>query len=89
MAILLLLDLGDGRLEIFEGKLPVVLVEPLGPLAVHDMVQLGDQVFEALDDLLKGGRLVLEDAVLAQQRGDGVALVRGEEAASAGTDEAG
>ena len=89
MAILLLLDLGDGRLEIFEGKLPVVLVEPLGPLAVHDMVQLGDQVFEALDDLLKGGRLVPEDAVLAQQRGDGVALVRGEEAASAGTDEAG
>jgi hypothetical protein len=44
LGVLLLLDLGDGRLEILEGQLPFVLAELLGALAVNDMVELDDQV---------------------------------------------
>jgi hypothetical protein len=48
----LFLDLCHGGLEILEGQLPVVLAQLLGLLAMHHMVQLGDQVLETLDDLL-------------------------------------
>ena len=36
----LFLGLGDGNGEIFEGQLPVVLVELFGLLAMHYMVQV-------------------------------------------------
>ena len=58
-AVLLFLDFGDRRLEIFEGQLPVVFAEFFGLLAMHHMVQLGHQVLEALDDFLEAGRLAV------------------------------
>jgi len=45
--ILLGLCLGDGSFQIFEGQLPLVLTQFLGPFAMHDLVQLGDEVLEA------------------------------------------
>jgi len=71
LGITLRLDLTHGNFEILEGQLPVVLAELLGLLAMHHMVQLGHQVLEARVDLF-------EHDVLAQQRGDGVALVLGQ-----------
>jgi hypothetical protein len=65
------LDLGHRRLEVLEGELPVVRVELLGLLAVHDVVELGDEVLEALDDFPEAGRL-------AEQCGNSVALVIGD-----------
>lgn len=56
---MLFLDLCHGCLEILEGQLPVIIAQLLGLLAMRHMVQLGDQVFEPLDDLLEAGRLVL------------------------------
>lgn len=57
--VVLFLDLCHGCLEILEGQLPVIIAQLLGLLAMRHMVQLGDQVFEPLDDLLEAGRLVL------------------------------
>ena len=50
---LLFLGLGDGNGEIFEGQLPVVLVELFGLLAMHHMVQLRHEMLKAFVDLLK------------------------------------
>jgi len=71
LILFLFLGLGDCNVEVLERQLPVVLVELLGLLAMHHMVQFGHQVFETLDDLLQADRLV-------QQRGDCIALVLGD-----------
>src|SRR6056297_1512131 len=70
LILFLFLGLGDSDLQVLESQLPLVLVELLGLLAMHDMVQFGHQVLEALVDFLEAGRL-------AHQRGDSVALVLG------------
>ena len=46
--VLLGLCLDDGSFQIFEGQLPLVLTQFLGPFAMHDLVQFGDEVLEAL-----------------------------------------
>ena len=83
--IALRFDLGHRRLEIFEGELPVVRAELLGLLAMHDMVQLGDEVLEPLDDLLQIGGFRRQRRVrsqqfrmLAQEVGNDGALVLGQ-----------
>ena len=55
--VLLFLCLGDGNGEILEGPLPVVLVELLGLLAMHHMVQLRHQMLKAFVDLFKRGHM--------------------------------
>lgn len=40
------LDLGDGRFQAFKGQLPVIIAQLLGPLAMHDMVQLGNEMLQ-------------------------------------------
>ena len=51
-----------------EGQLPSILAQLLGLLAMHHMVQLGDEVLEAPDDLLEAGGRALDLRVLAPQR---------------------
>ena len=46
-------DLGNGDLKVLERQLPVVFAQLLGLLAVDCMVQLGHQMLEAFDDVLK------------------------------------
>ena len=45
---------------------------------MHHMGQFGHRGPEALDDLPEIGRLALERAILAQQRGDSIALILGD-----------
>jgi len=84
-AIALRFDLGLCGLEILKGELPVVLAELLGLFAMHDMVQLGDEVLEPLDDLLQIGGFRRQRRVrsqqfrmLAQEIGNDSALVLGQ-----------
>ena len=51
--MLLFLGLGEGNLEVFERQLPVVLAQLFGFLAVDRVIQLGDQMLKALDDVLQ------------------------------------
>jgi hypothetical protein len=53
----------------------LLLAQFLGALAVDDMVQLGDEMLEAPDDLLEARCLVPEFEMRAHQRGDSFALV--------------
>lgn len=83
--IVLRFDLGDRRLQVLEGELPVVLAQLLGLLAMHDMVQFGDEVLEPLDDLLQVGGFCLQGCVrrqqirmLAQEIGDDITLILGQ-----------
>ena len=78
LRVLLLLGFGDRNLEILESQLPVIFAELLGPFAVNRMVEFGDQMLEALDDLLEIDRLTFELPMLTQQRGDSFALRLGD-----------
>ncbi len=42
------LGLGDGSFQVLEDQLPLVLAQLLGLLAMHGLVQLGDEMLEAL-----------------------------------------
>jgi len=78
-------DFGHSRLKILEGELPVVLAELLRLLAMHDMVQLGDEVFKTLNNLLQIDGFRLQGRVrrqqfrmLSQDLGNDIALVLGQ-----------
>lgn len=53
LRVLLRLGLGHCCLEILEGQLPLVLAQLLRPLAMHGLVQLGDEMLQAFVDLPK------------------------------------
>jgi hypothetical protein len=46
LRLLLRLNLGDSRFEILEGQLALVVVQLFGALAMHDLVQLGDEMLQ-------------------------------------------
>ena len=71
------LDLGDGDFQVFEGKLPVVITQLLGPFAMHDMVQLGHEMLEPPVGFLQG-------TVFLQHRQNGGALALGDRGPSEG-----
>ena len=53
LRLLLLLGFGNRDLDILESQLPVIFAEFLRPFAVNRVVELSDQVLEALVGLLQ------------------------------------